>query len=428
MAALVATSLGATVTVIEKAKTPGGGTKYSHRGLRAAGSRFQEAIGISDTPEGYAEEITRRNKGESDPSLATRLAHASPRIVEFLADNAGVAFAVDEFTFGQSVRRSHVWSEDRPITDLMFDAALETSVNFRFSTEVTSLLQDSSGAVIGVDTDHGEILGRRVIVASGGFGASSGLLRQHIPKAVDIPSPGHPGSSGDAIRWGLELDATVENMGSFQPYPAHVGPKMRALPPEVIMSGGIMVDRNGNRFVDETQYPGGLANAMLDLRDQQACEIFDSRIMEEHREIGGERSLSRMEDDRLLFRADSARELATILEIDPDGLDATIQRYNSSATRDHADELGRTRSHPLEAPFCGIWVTVALYHTQGGLKINSNAQVLRGGVAPIPNLYAGGGAAVGLSGQGLDGYLPGNGLLASLGWGLIAAEHAVASL
>jgi fumarate reductase flavoprotein subunit len=53
---------------------------------------------------------------------------------------------------------------------------------------------------------------------------------------------------------------------------------------------------------------------------------------------------------------------------------------------------------------------------------------LRADGSVIPNLYAGGGVAVGVSGKGLEGYLPGNGLLASLGLGLIAAEHAVASL
>ena len=80
------------------------------------------------------------------------------------------------------------------------------------------------------------------------------------------------------------------------------------------------------------------------------------------------------------------------------------------------------------APYYGIKVTVALYHTQGGLKVNTDAQVLRADGSIIPHLYAGGGVAVGVSGKGLEGYLPGNGLLASLGLGMIAAEHAVASL
>jgi fumarate reductase flavoprotein subunit len=71
---------------------------------------------------------------------------------------------------------------------------------------------------------------------------------------------------------------------------------------------------------------------------------------------------------------------------------------------------------------------VALYHTQGGLKVTADGQVLRAEGSIIPNLYAGGGVAVGVSGKGLEGYLPGNGLLASLGLGMIAAEHAVTSL
>jgi fumarate reductase flavoprotein subunit len=70
----------------------------------------------------------------------------------------------------------------------------------------------------------------------------------------------------------------------------------------------------------------------------------------------------------------------------------------------------------------------ALYHTQGGLKVNAKGQVLRTDGSIIPNLYAGGGVVVGVSGKGLEGYLPGNGLLPSLGLGMLAAEHAVASL
>jgi fumarate reductase flavoprotein subunit len=60
--------------------------------------------------------------------------------------------------------------------------------------------------------------------------------------------------------------------------------------------------------------------------------------------------------------------------------------------------------------------------------VSPDGQVLRADGSVIPNLYAGGGVAVGVSGTGLQGYLPGNGLLASLGLGMRAAEHAVDSL
>jgi len=90
------------------------------------------------------------------------------------------------------------------------------------------------------------------------------------------------------------------------------------------------------------------------------------------------------------------------------------------------DEVGRAVDRPLRPPLHGIQIRVALYHTQGGLKVDEHARVLRDDDSVIPRLYAGGGAAAGVSGDGMDGYLPGNGLLASLGLGFLAAEHAVA--
>ncbi len=72
--------------------------------------------------------------------------------------------------------------------------------------------------------------------------------------------------------------------------------------------------------------------------------------------------------------------------------------------------------------------TGLLLKAETSKDVNADGQVLRADGSIIPNLYAGGGVAVGVSGKGLEGYLPGNGLLASLGLGMIAAEHAVASL
>jgi len=67
VAALAAADKGAEVLVLEKADKPGGGTAFSSRSLRAAGTRFQRAEGIEDNPERYAEEILKRNRGQSDP-------------------------------------------------------------------------------------------------------------------------------------------------------------------------------------------------------------------------------------------------------------------------------------------------------------------------------------------------------------------------
>jgi fumarate reductase flavoprotein subunit len=429
MAALVAAKKGARVLLLEKTDKPGGGTAFSSKGIRAAGSRRQRELKIADSPELYAQDILRRNNHESDAVLTERLTETSGRVADFLTEVAGIEFQIGEFAFGHGAQRSHSWKADRTITDFLFEAVeREKNIQVRFSTPVLSLKQEAGGAVIGAVTADGVFTARKIILASGGFGASAELLARYIPKAVDIPFPGHDGSTGDGIKMGLAIGAATENMGAFQPYPAYIGPGKRAVAPEVALSGGIMVDAGGKRFVDETRYPGGLGIKMLELPGKRAYEIFDERIYQLHRNAPGLRSLSGYFNEGLLLKADTPEKLAGRLTIDADGLKQTIQDYNDSAASGGKDAFGRALPEPLRAPFYGIKVTVALYHTQGGLRVTPDGQVLRADGSIIPNLYAGGGVAVGVSGKGLEGYLPGNGLLASLGLGMRAAEHAVASL
>ena len=427
MAGLVAACHGAEVVVLEKTTEAGGGTALSHKGLRGAGTRYQQALGIEDDPAGYAEEIIRRNRGESDEGVVRRLAEVSGRMIDFLGDEAGIEFYLDDFSFGQSARRSHTWTSSHTIADYLFAAlSRRRGAEIRFLTTAMSLVSNSDGGVTGVIANDQPLVAGKVILASGGFGASREMLAGHIPKAVGIPFPGHSGSTGDGIAMGVTVGGVLENMGSFQPYPAHIGPGKRGLPPGVIMSGGIMVDATGRRFVDESTYPGGVAAAMLDLPGCRAFEVFDETVFREHQEGPAERALGAMVDGGDLKRAGSLAHLADALGVESVGLATSVAAYNAHAGS--TDEFGRRVARELVAPFYGAEVTVALYHTQGGLRINRDAQVLRADGSVIENIYAGGGVTAGLSGGGVDGYLPGNGLLASLGLGLLAAEHAVASL
>ncbi len=126
-------------------------------------------------------------------------------------------------------------------------------------------------------------------------------------------------------------------------------------------------------------------------------------------------------------KADTIEELAGMLDIDGGKLSQTLHKY-AEAARGGQDEFSRTDiSRSLSPPYCGVQVTAALFHTQGGVRVDRNARVLRSDGAPIPQLYAGGGVAAGISGSGASGYLAGNGLLAALGLGRIAGEHAATS-
>ena len=90
------------------------------------------------------------------------------------------------------------------------------------------------------------------------------------------------------------------------------------------------------------------------------------------------------------------------------------------------DEFGRdfTGKIPLAGPFYCAKVVGALFHTQGGLSVDGDARVLAEDGLPLPNLFAAGGAARGISGDGADGYLAGNGLLTATSFGKLAGRAA----
>jgi fumarate reductase flavoprotein subunit len=428
VAALRGAQQGARVALLEKTDRPGGGTALSSQSLQAGGTVVQEQQGIEDSPAQYARDVMERNQQTGDASLAERLTQTSVDVTQWVADTLGLALHVPDFPFGHSRPRSHTWQADKVLTDLLFDAVQrEPRITTHFGVSAESFAVGPDGAVTGVVTDKGTFSGKRTILATGGFGASAELLGRYIPKAVGIPFPGHAGSTGDGLKMALALGADTAHMDAFQPYPAHIGPAKRAVSPDLILAGGIMVGPDGRRFVDETRYPGGLSAGILDLPDKHAYEVFDGRIFALHRGLLEQRSqLDALIHEGRFVEGASAADLAQKLGIDATGLEETIRAYNAAVGG--RDAFGRTVKAALGTPLYGIRVTVALYHTQGGIRVNTDGQVLRADGSVIPHLYAGGGVAAGVSGDGMDGYLPGNGQLASLGLGFIAADHAVRSL
>jgi len=99
------------------------------------------------------------------------------------------------------------------------------------------------------------------------------------------------------------------------------------------------------------------------------------------------------------------------------------QEYQASANGKEKDKFGRADCRVLKGPFYGVKVKGALFHTQGGLRVDFNGKVLKKGGGEVKNLYAGGGVAAGISGHGPGGYLSGNGLLTAMGYGFLAGSH-----
>jgi fumarate reductase flavoprotein subunit len=126
--------------------------------------------------------------------------------------------------------------------------------------------------------------------------------------------------------------------------------------------------------------------------------------------------------------ADSVGELAARMRLPEDIFAEEWRDVEVTKTRGGVDRYGRRFSadQELRPPFFAVKVTGALFHSQGGLAIDTSGRVKRKEGSLFPNLFAAGGAAVGISGSTAAGYLSGNGLLTATVLGRLAGWSAAA--
>lgn len=435
-AAIAAHDGGAESAIVEKLDRPGGNTALSTGSVPGAGSRFQRAAGIADSPEQMIEDY-RRKCGDHEMNHLTRLlAHESAPLVEWLVDAVGARMSIitDYCHVGHSIPRLHapVSRRGQDLLDDLLAAAERRGIVLARGNAVRELVTDPDGAVAGavIETAQGEITrvgARKTILATNGFAANRELVAQFCPEIAGAEYFGARGSTGEAILWGQRLGAALANMAAYQGYAAVAYPQGQLLSWTTIEKGGVLIDRNGERFGDEgAGYSGFARNVMGAAGPVHA--IFDDRIraiadkeeeFHEMMEMGGAR------------RAVSAGELAPAIGVDAGNLTATIARYNDAAQGRSTDPLGRTAFGiaPLQPPLFATRVVPGLFHTQGGLLVDEQAHVMRADGTIIANLFAGGGAAAGISGRaGGGGYASGNGLLTALGLGRLAGCTAAAEI
>ena len=435
-AALAATEAGAQVLVLERDATPSGSTALSTGLIPAAGTRFQKALGIDDSPQRLAEDLWAKAKGQSDRGVVEAVARASAPTLEWLADRHGVQFSlVEGYLYpGHSVLRMH-GTPHRTGTELegaLLASAGRMGIDIITEAVATELLSDREGRVLGVRFERPD--GGRETVGCGalvlaccGFGGNREMVREHIHEMAQAEFAGHAGNKGDAVRWGRALGAALADMGSYQGHGALAVPYGNPVNWAVLTNGGYQINARGERFSNEVRgyseqaveviaQPGAIAWNVYD--EARERPILGFQDYEEICKLGGIR------------RAGSLRELAALMSVPADALERTNAEVDRLRNADQADRWGRSfrGTAPLAGALCAVKVTGALFHTQGGLAIDRHARVLRTDGAPLPNLFAGGGAARGLSGPSNWGYFSGSGLLTATTLGRIAGSTAAASV
>jgi len=431
-AAIAAHDAGADVAVVEKLERGGGNTVLSSGSVAAGGSRFQREAGIEDSADLLYDDLMRKSGPHEAEAVTRLLADGSASLVEWLVDRAGARLAlVTRYRHvGHSVPRLHA-PRSRRGKDLFDDlerAVVARGIPLAFGQGASALVAGDDGSVQGavlrdLQGNESRIRAGKVILATNGYAANADLVREFCPEMAGAAYYGAPGSTGDGIVWGRELGAELANIGAYQGHAAVVEPHGAPLTWTVIEKGGVLVGRDGRRFANEDLGYSGFARAVI-AQGEFAWAVFDGRITDIARDEDKFLELMQLGAVRV---GETLAEIAAPHGIDADGLADTLEVYNGAARGEWVDEFGRQdfALAPLAGPWGIIRVTAGLFHTQGGLRIDGGARVLRPGRSPIPNLFAGGGAAGGVCGQsGGAGYSSGAGLLAALGLGRIAGETA----
>ena len=434
-AALAANERGAGVLMIERDDPPAGSTSLSGGQIPAAGTRLQKAAGIDDTPEDFAEEILEKARHQTDAEMALAVSRGSTVTVDWLVDTYGAPLEVltDFFYPGHKKHRMH-GTPNRDGAELLtclLEAVSREGIDMLTAAVATDLYADEDGKVTGVrirrpDGSREDVGCGALVLACNGFGGSPEMVREYIPEIADALYFGHVGNKGDAVKWGLELGADIADMGSYQGHGAVATPHNTHIGWPSITEGGIMVNTDGKRFSHENRGYSEQAIEVIRQPGNFAWTIFNETAHDVAMQFNHQRESVEAGAVRV---AETFDQLVEVTELPEDALAETIAEVNDILTGKKTDPFGRDfgGKAPLEPPYYTVKVTGALFHTQGGLVIDPEARVLRRGTRqPLPNLFAGGGAARGLTGPSCWGYTSGAGLMTATTLGRLGGEGAAA--
>lgn len=435
-AALALKDAGVDCVVLERDAVPQGSTALSSGFIPACRTRWQRDIGAEDSVETLAADIERKNGHGSNPVVVRAVAAASGPALEWLADAHGIPFHVLEgFLYpGHAVARMHAVPEKTgaALIGRLTAAAERAGVDLITEAPVDGLYADGEGRILGVriaraDGSFEHVGCRALILACNGYGGNRAMVQQYIPEIAQAEYAGHAGNQGDAVRWGERLGAVAADMGAYQGHGAWATPHGQLLTWALMTEGGIQVNAEGRRFWNEHEGYSEASQHVIAQPGRFAWNIYDQRLHELGKTFPDYVELCKAGAIREAY---SATSVASQLQLPVGPLEETLYNVEAMQRGEMRDPFGRdfTPKPALTPPYYAVKVTGALFHTQGGLEIDAQARVLGAGGKPLPNLYAGGGAARGLSGAHVWGYLSGNGLLSAVTLGRIAALHAAAGL
>ncbi len=432
VAALAARGAGAEVLILEKDATPRGTTSMSQGTMCAAGTDAQKRAGIEDSPETFFDDVMTRVGGKTDPEFVRTVTREAGPTIDWLEAEHDIPFAVDTSWrgFGHSVQRLHAPPE-KTGEDLMgrlLQGVEKQGADLLTDATVTDLFADNEKRVHGVrvlrpDGSSEDIGCNALVLATCGFANNPDMIAEYIPDMAGAHVFTWENSRGDGIRWGMELGGAVADMTSFQGYGALAHPQEMLFNYNYVIDGGVMVNRDGERFSNEMEDVSGQGVVVMQQPGSVAFMIYDEDLHNRYKHLHETRQAMEV---GAVKSGQTCKDLCKALGLPTGKMDQVLNDLTDVKAGKAKDTWGRDFSgtKQLEPPYYGIRVTGALYHTQGGLQVDENAQVKSTSGGLLPNLFAGGGTARGMSGPTCSGYIPAAGICMAMTLGRLAGQGA----
>lgn len=417
--AVEAAMAGARVLLVEKDSRVGGTLHLSGGHLAAAGTRRQRERGIVDSPEEHHADIRRISRGTARDDLVSIVVAHAAETMEWL-EGHGFRYASDtpRIVYGHEpyrVPRTY-YGPDGGLSILaahrvaLDKAAATGRLTVWLDTPAIGLRTGRGGEVVGVTVLRNgsdvDVEAGAVVLATGGFAADAALFAEL--EGAPLVSAAHPTSTGDGLILARALGAGIQGQGRHLPTfgglpdPKAPGRARWSDRPLLVTAQRppveIYVDRAGKRWVAEDEPSiDEKERALARVSDLTFWTVFDDAMLESTRSgppmvIGWsvEDVRARANVREGVHSAPTLGALAEAAGIDPAGLVATVERYNSFVAAGADADFGRTYlPAPLRTPpFYALRNHGIALITFAGLDIDANFQVRRENGSPIANMYA----------------------------------------
>ena len=476
-AAITATDAGKKVIVVESQPIAGGNSVRSTGGMNAAKTpyqdknEFKEAAGVEKTlataaekfadnatitalaatvksqwdayqanPQGYFDSVELMEldtmiggKGKNNPELVKALAENSADAIEWLASIGAEVKNVGAFG-GASVKRIHrpvnadgkVTAVGAYIVPILEKNLQDRNVQFLFDTTANEIIMKDGKAVgikgTGKDGHKVTINAKSVVIATGGFGANAEMVEKYKPELKGFATTNAEGAQGQGIDMATAAGAATVDMDQIQIHPTvHIDEDGNAhlITEGVRGDGAILVNKEGKRFFDEVQTRDKVSAAEIQQTDGEAWLILDQKM------VDGAAVYQGYVNSGYAKTGKTIEELAKNINVDPATLAETMKNWSEIYANKVDPEFGRTSfsaENALDqAPYYAILVKPGIHHTMGGLKINTNTEVLNEKGEVISGLFAAGEVTGGIHGANRLG---GTAVTDIIVFGQIAGENA----